>query len=95
MTHGRRDRNHVDIREGLRRAGYYVVDTADLRNGFPDLLVVSKTGLVQLIEVKMPGEHLTYDEAIFHQVYPGRVCVCHSAEEAIGVMELLDKMEAA
>lgn len=91
---GRRDNNHVEIWKALEMAGYFVIDLADLGHGNPDLLVVSKSGLVQLIEVKMPKQQLTGDERIFHAFYPGRLTICHSAEEALASMALLDELEA-
>ena len=36
---GRRDANHAAIRDGLRALGHFVVDTAGVGDGVPDLLV--------------------------------------------------------
>ena len=36
---GRRDANHAAIRDGLRKLGHFVVDTAAVGDGVPDLLV--------------------------------------------------------
>ena len=47
----RTDANHAEIREALRRDGWYVLDTSSLGGGFPDL-VAAKGGSVHLIEVK-------------------------------------------
>lgn len=36
---GRRDSNHAAIRDGLRKLGHFVVDTAGVGDGVPDLCV--------------------------------------------------------
>jgi hypothetical protein len=82
MTPRRRDRNHAEIRDALRKCGVFVVDLADCGHGIPDLLAV-KNRRVKLLEVKMPGEHLTPDEERFHSEYPGDIEIVYSAEEAI------------
>jgi hypothetical protein len=87
MTPRRRDNNHAAIREGLRQCGFFVSDTAEIGNGFPDLLAVSKSGVAVLLEVKVPGEHLTEMEKVFHVNYPGPIAIVRSPEEAIDVME--------
>jgi hypothetical protein len=41
--HARRtDANHSDVRDGLRKAGYDVLDLSDCGNGVPDLVVSRK-----------------------------------------------------
>lgn len=46
------DRNHGEIRDGLRAEGFSVVDTSAVGGGFPDLVVFrDDTGMV-LLEVK-------------------------------------------
>jgi hypothetical protein len=57
LRHGRRDSTHATIRDGLRRLGCTVHDTADLGGDFPDL-VVGHRGLTYLLEVKRPGGKL-------------------------------------
>ena len=77
------DRNHGEIREGLRKMGYTVWDTSRLGGGFPDLLVWDKRRLI-LVEVKMPGEKLTVDEETFHKLFP--VAIVHTVEEALDAL---------
>lgn len=57
MRHGRRDITHAAIRDGLRKIGAVVYDTADVGNNFPDLVVGWK-GQTYLVEVKRPGGKL-------------------------------------
>ena len=38
----RTDANHADIRDGLRKAGYVVIDTSYIGNGYP--VMVRKKG---------------------------------------------------
>lgn len=41
---GRRDSNHAAIRDGLRALGHFVVDTAGVGDGVPDLCVYPRNG---------------------------------------------------
>jgi hypothetical protein len=86
MTYKRRDNNHNEIRDALTKAGFWNWDTADLGNGFPDVLAVRRNGSVILLENKMPGEKLTPAEQKFHDEYPGEIAIVYSAKEAIESM---------
>ena len=80
MTWRRRvDRNHKEIRDGLRACGFDVWDCSRFGGGFPDLLVYAH-GRLFLLEVKMPGEDLTLPEELFRSSFP--VVIVHSLEEA-------------
>ena len=53
----RRDANHATLREGLRVRGYWVRDTGDLGNGWPDLAVRDpRSGVVKFLEIKDPAK---------------------------------------
>lgn len=81
------DLNHRIIREGLRRMGYFVVDSSRLGRGFPDLVVIGR-GQVALLEVKQPGEKLTPAEEYFFTRAGGcPVWVVHSLEESVERLE--------
>ncbi len=53
MRHGRRDNTHAEVRDGLRDVfgKQAVLDTADLGDGFPDL-VLGARGVTMFLEVK-------------------------------------------
>jgi hypothetical protein len=92
MTHARRvDGNQNDIVYALRMAGYHTYLTFRVGCGFPDLLVVSKSNIPVLLELKMPGEKLTADEKVFHSEYTAPLCIVRSAEEALDVMADYDQ----
>jgi hypothetical protein len=91
MKYGRRDGNHNEIKHVLKQAGYFVFDCADVACGFPDLLVVSKSNIPVLLELKMPGEKLTPDEKVFHANYTAPLCIVRSAEEALDTMADFDQ----
>jgi hypothetical protein len=62
----RTDRNHAEIRDGLRRVTV-VEDLSDVGRGIPDLLARHLRGYPVLLEVKDPGKppsarKLTSDE---------------------------------
>jgi hypothetical protein len=65
MTRNRRDNNHSTIKKCAEEGGYPCCDTADLKFGFPDLLVKSELGILVLFEVKDGKEKLTPDEKEF------------------------------
>src|SRR3990170_4949044 len=48
----RTDANHAEIRMALRAAGYSCYDLFRLGQGWPDILVLSKTGIPILGEIK-------------------------------------------
>lgn len=55
------------------------------------MLVVGKCGGVMLMEIKQPGETLNEREIIFHRMYPGRVSIAQTAEQAITIMRNFDE----
>ena len=78
------DRNHAAVRNGLRDLGYGALDIHALGDGAPDLLVLTPWGMLELLEVKMPSEKLTEDEAKFHRKWGclgGHIHIAYSAEQ--------------
>lgn len=59
--YGRIDRNQNDIVDALRRVGAAVTVLSSVGNGCPDILVGFR-GQWYMMEIKVPGEHLTEDE---------------------------------
>ncbi len=84
------DANQAEVITALRAAGYYVKALHMVGFGFPDLLVVSKSRRVVLMEIKQRGESLNRDERDFHEVYPGPICIAHSSQEAVDIMAKFD-----
>ena len=62
--------------------GAEVTPTHTLGHGFPDL-VAGFRGVTYLLEVKMPGEHLTEDEERWHRRWSGQVSIVYSEEDAL------------
>lgn len=86
------DTNHGEIRDILRDMGYKVFDTHELGGGFPDLCVLTRTGVIILLEVKTPGGRLTDDERQFIQEWKNApVFVVTSASEAIEKVRSADR----
>lgn len=84
---GRTDDNQTEIMNALRRVGAGVQSTANIGDGFADL-VVGFRGVNYLLEVKdgtkPPSKRkLTDQEINFHQRWPGQICVVNSVEEAL------------
>lgn len=91
----RTDENHMAIVEAFRAAGVWVYSTAQLGNGFPDLLCardVPGCGPRQcLIEIKdgskpPSARMLTPAQLEFHSRYPGACFVVTSAEDVAKVV---------
>lgn len=61
------DKSQREIIATMRAAGYRVIDTHNLGEGFPDLVIIGKGGQVALLtEIKTPGlEQVTRAEARF------------------------------
>lgn len=86
------DANHAEVRDALRAAGWTVIDTARLGDGFVDLLA-AKHGRVEFIEVKDGAKRpsarkLTEDEIAFHALLAGAgvtVRVITSVEQAVAL----------
>jgi len=84
------DGNHAQIVEVLEKAGCRVYSTAQLGDGFPDLLVYSdrhplKTFLVEIKDGRRPPSErkLSKPEIKFGEFWPGPVYVVTDVEGAV------------
>jgi hypothetical protein len=89
-SRGKVDKEHWLIRDGLRAAGYFVVDTSAFGADFPDLLAVSKAGTIVLLEVKTDGEYPTEGQVRLLMRFPGPISLAFSIEQALEVMARYD-----
>ena len=91
----KKDRNHVEIVEALRKAGATVVDLGAVGHGVPDLLVGHR-GRTMLMEVKdgqkCPSQrHLTPDqERFFATWHGGTLAVVDSVDAALRMIGLFE-----
>ena len=88
----RADRNQPQIVKDLRKAGFSVQMLHEVGKGCPDILV-GYWGMNWLFEIKDPEQppskrKLTSDEREFFKQWEGQAEIIHSAEEAIGLMEM-------
>lgn len=90
----RTDTHHATIRDGLRDLKFQVWDCSALGSGFPDLLVLAKTGEFVLLEIKSDKsithskEVLTKDERRFWKLFEGGMLfIVHSLDDALDVMD--------
>jgi hypothetical protein len=81
--HGKRDRNHMQIKQDLIDAGCSVCDLADLGEGRPDILVGFRGQTFGPYEIKMPGGELSPDEAIWWFGWRGGGKVIYRAEDVL------------
>lgn len=86
----RKDINQPSIETALKAAGYCAWSLHRQGFGVPDLLVLSKTGVPVLMEIKMPGEQLTLQEIVFHKNYQGPLEIVRSEQEAVDRMAYWD-----
>lgn len=92
----RTDSTHKSIKEHLRASGYRVFDTAKFGDGFPDLVVVTKTGRVAIFfENKAEGEgEVTRDECKFMmQIVEPVYRIVWNGEQAGAVMAAIEMQE--
>jgi hypothetical protein len=85
------DDNQAEIVKGLRAVpGVDVVSTANMRNGFPDLVVGyhGKNYLMQIKDGDKPPsrQRLTEHERRFHQTWRGQVAIVRNITEAYEVI---------
>lgn len=90
MKHGRRDANHQELKDVFTALGCSVADTADVGNGFPDL-VVGIAGANLLVEVKtISGEH-TPDQVRFYGEWRGNHYTVRSPNQVIELVRSVRK----
>ncbi len=90
MKHGRRDANHQEVKDTFIRLGCSVHDTADVGNGFPDL-VVGIAGANLLVEVKtQTGDH-TPEQVRFYDEWRGSHYTVRSTEQAVQLVQSVRK----
>ena len=89
----KKDANHDEIAGGLRAAGYKVIDTHLVGDGFPDIVVVG--GGVYLFEIKNPNTShgMTPAQVRWHSEWKGQVTVIESLDEALAVPDELDRAD--
>lgn len=87
----RTDDNHAEIRDGLRAAGYPVLDLSGCGNGIPDLSVLIAPGVSLFLEVKdgnkaKSAQKLTEKEEAFMEHWKQHTRVVNSLEAALRVI---------
>jgi len=87
------DANQAEIVAALRKVGCSVWDTHEVGHGGPDVQV-GRAGVNYDLEIKTPRGKLTDDEADFHLMWRGQICVVRSVEEAYRAVGLYGIVEA-
>ncbi len=87
----RTDANHSQIRSVLRSLCPAVADTSHVGDGFADLVIKVRPGLVLLVEIKdgskpPSARKLTPDEAAFARLWGDSYRVVTSVDEAIALV---------
>ena len=86
----RKDSNHNEIVKAFRSMGAMVLDTAQLGNGAPDL-IISTNNINVLIEVKdgskpPSARKLTPDEVTFHSEWKGWIEIVCNTDDVINLV---------
>jgi hypothetical protein len=88
------DTNHADIRNGLRAAGYLVLDLSAAGNGVPDLCcaIPGQPGMSLFLEVKRPDikkaeQAMTAEQEVWWRWNWRSTRIVQTLEEAIGYLE--------
>ena len=87
----RKDKNQPATEQALTAAGYRWWSLHRQGYGVPDLLVLSKTNIPVLLEIKMSGGELTDDEFEFHKEYTGPIDIVYDEQGAIDCMGWWDE----
>jgi hypothetical protein len=87
----RKDSNHKEIVDALIKMHVSVLDTSQLGNGAPDIVIgfKGKSILVEIKDGNKPpsARKLTDDEAIFQSSWKGEYVVIKSVEEALALLQ--------
>lgn len=86
------DTNHGAIRDGLRAAGYEVLDLSAAGQGVPDLAVRIGPGKSVWLEVKRPDikkrdQAMTTEQQVFWYYFNQDMHIVQTLEEALEVVE--------
>lgn len=82
----KKDRNHNEISEYFEQQGFSVVDTHNIHNGFPDI-VVSLEWLAICVEIKHGKRPLTPLQKIWHSEWTGLRAVVTTKHEAMRLVQ--------
>ncbi len=80
----RRDANHAEIADALRGCGWSLLDTSQLGESAPDL-IIARAGVVVAVEIKGPTGRLKPGQAAWLSSWPGPTCVLRSVDEALAL----------
>jgi len=80
----KKDIGHNAIKAVFERAGWTVKDTHQLK-GFVDF-IAGQGSKVLLVEVKSKYGKLSPDEQAFHDLWPGKIHVIRSTDEALQLL---------
>ncbi len=82
----RKDKNHDKIVSALQEVGATVIDTSEISQGFPDI-IVGIFGRTYLMEIKNPENHqskLSSRQILFHSNWRGKkIAVVRNETEAL------------
>ncbi len=82
----RKDANHTEIVNALRKAGFSVIDLSTVGHGVPDLLVSKKWWAV-LCELKTKEGHVSKRQQEWHSEWAGiPVLVLNDTEQAVNIV---------
>ena len=87
--HGRKDNNHDEIVDALRRVGASVQSLASVGDGCPDALVAFRGWHVLEIKdgSKPPSARtLTPDQDTWHVIWEGQVAIATSLDDALRIV---------
>jgi very-short-patch-repair endonuclease len=70
----KKDDNHNEITEALRRFGFSIFDTHQIGGGFPDF-ICARAGVTAIVEVKGKTGKLREDQKTFRNTWNGMYIV--------------------
>jgi hypothetical protein len=94
VQRNRRDINQKEILRCLKRNKYKCSVTADIKNGFPDIIVRAHSGIWVMFEIKSGNDELTPDEKTFQSTFcdtPYHVIT--SCEQALEILRHYDMQQ--
>lgn len=78
----KKDDNHNEITEDLKRFGFSVWDTHQMGNDFPDF-ICARSGVTAVVEVKSKKGKLSPGQQIFKNTWNGKYIVARCYQDVL------------
>ncbi|MCW8966413.1 MAG: hypothetical protein OQK82_06985 [Candidatus Pacearchaeota archaeon] len=86
----KKDDNHNEITEALKRFGFSIFDTHQIGGGFPDF-ICARAGVTAVVEVKSKSGKLREDQKLFKNTWGGMYIVARNYTDVLSAFGITFK----